>query len=121
MGKPQVSGGNPPTCNKEGDSLITHNRWVLRRSEVLNYALVRAIVQDFHGGDPQGEVSVIHLCPVHVPLVLGDLLPLCVSKYYLHGVLLPVDTVIMQAIRAFNFMTTRQANFFPEFAFDFLL
>lgn len=93
--KPQVLGSNPPTCNKEGDRLITHNNWVLRKSAVLNYALVRAIVQDFHWGDPQGEVPGIHLCPVPVLLVLGEHLPLCVGKHYLCSVLLPVDPVIM--------------------------
>lgn len=70
-GEPQVSGGNAPTCHKEDDRLITHDNGV-----ALNYALVRAIVQDLHGGDPQGEVPGVHLCPVLVPLMLGDHSPL---------------------------------------------
>lgn len=70
-GEPQVPGGNPPTCHKEDDRLVAHNDGV-----ALNYALVGAIVQDFHGGHPQGEVPGVHLRPVLVPLGIGDHVPL---------------------------------------------
>lgn len=88
-----MSGGNPPTCNKEGDSLIAYNDWILGAA-MLNYTLVRPIVQDFHGGDPKGEVPSVHIRPVIILLILGDLNPLCIGKHYLCSILLPVDPVI---------------------------
>lgn len=88
-----MSGGNPPTCHKEDDRLVTHHGGV-----VLNHTLVGAIVQDFHGGDPQGEVPGVHLRPVPVPLVVPDPNPIGVGQHHFCDVLLPVHTVLVQAL-----------------------
>lgn len=97
------------------------SRFVWWRLETLNDTLVRAAVQDFHTGDPQGEVLKVQLCPVDIAWVLIDLFLPCVGQHHIRDVHLPIHSVVLQALRAGNFVTTRQANFFPYFAFGHFL
>lgn len=122
--KPHMWGGNPPTSNKEGHGLFAQkmrSRFVRWRLETLNNTLVRAAVQDFHTRDPQGEVLKVQLCPVDIAWVLKDLLHPWVGQHHIRNVHLPIHAVVLQALWAGNFVTTRQADFFSYFAFGHFL